>query len=219
MTYERQLAHKVWIADLFAGVYVASTGEFEPNYLAIDDVKIARVNVIGTVVEKFVGELGSYVTVTLDDGTWSIQLRAFKDDVRLLESVSIGDVVLAIAKPRTYQEELYLLPEIVKKIANPNWELLRKVELLNVRGRPKQAQRAAAEVVQGEQIQVVAEKRDQGLRNKALEIIAQHSEFGISMDVLAERLDKNLVDAEGIVDGLVREGLVYQDRPGWYKIV
>ncbi len=219
MTYERQIAHKVWIADLFSGVYVASTGEFEPNYLAIDDAKIARVNVIGTVVEKFVGELGSYVTVTLDDGTASIQLRAFKDDVRLLESVSIGNIVLAIAKPRTYQEELYLLLETVTRLPNPNWELLRKVELLKARGGPKQVQRAAAEVVQGEQIHVVAEKRDQGLRNKALEIIAQHSKFGISMDVLAERLDKNLADAEGIVDGLVREGLVYQDKPGWYKIV
>jgi len=41
----------------------------------------------------------------------------------------------------------------------------------------------------------------------------------ISVEMIAEKIDKNLEDTEAIVNGLLKEGAIYQDKPGHYKII
>ena len=218
MSIERRAAHRTWISNLHTGIYFSGGGEFEPNYLLIGDEKISRVNIIAIASEKYVGE--NFVSITLDDGSGCIQARAFKDDVGILMPVEMGDLVLFVGKPRVYQDELYLLPEIVSKIDNPNWELLRKVELFKHEGRPKIVAKQVQEAEREEAAQLVTiGGPEREIANRALEVIGQHSEFGISVEMIAEKIDKNLEETEAVVNGLLKEGAIYQDKPGHYKII
>jgi len=42
----------------------------------------------------------------------------------------VGDLVLVVGRVRKYEDEIYISPEIVKKV-NPNWELVHKLILFN----------------------------------------------------------------------------------------
>src|SRR3989338_11716391 len=98
----RQTAYKVWLASLLNGKYVRREGEWEPNYVEVKDLQVSRVNVIGTVVEKFISNDNSYASITLDDGSATIRLKTFKEDNKLLESLSPGTLVLTIARVKEY---------------------------------------------------------------------------------------------------------------------
>ncbi len=125
---QRQTAHKSTIRELKEGEYTKATGEWEPNYiLTPQGRKISRTNIIGIIVSIQEEEL-TYSSFIIDDGTEKISIRSFenKDAIKRLQ---IGDPVLVIGRPRTFNNETYLTLEIVKKISNPKWIELRKLEL------------------------------------------------------------------------------------------
>jgi RPA family protein len=121
---------KARISDVVSGKFVKKEG-LEPSYVLTDlGQRISRVNLLGTIVDKFMSEDGNYSSVTIDDDSDSIRVKAFKEDARIFENLEIGDLVMVIGKVREYVEENYIIPEIVKKIANPNYESLHKLEIL-----------------------------------------------------------------------------------------
>jgi len=126
----RQTMVKARISDVVSGKFVKKEG-LEPSYVLTDlGQRISRVNLLGTIVDKFMSEDGNYSSVTIDDDSDSIRVKAFKEDARIFENLEIGDLVMVIGKVREYVEENYIIPEIVKKIANPNYESLHKLEIL-----------------------------------------------------------------------------------------
>lgn len=129
----RSTARKVKIEDLVHGDYV-NTPEGEPNHLVTPwDQKLLRVNLIGTVIDKFVRDDGGYATLHLDDGTGTIRAKAWSEDVEEMEKFEVGDVINTIGKVREYEEEIHLVPEIIREIEDPNWELVRELEILEKR--------------------------------------------------------------------------------------
>lgn len=126
----RSTAHKVKIEDLVNGEY-KHTPEGEPNKLITPwEQELLRVNVIGTIIDKFVRDDGGYATVTLDDGSETIRAKAWGEDVEEMEEYEIGDLVNVIGKVREYEDEIHLVPEIIRELEDPNWELLRELEIL-----------------------------------------------------------------------------------------
>jgi RPA family protein len=115
------------IKSLYTGQYIVQEG-FNPNYIEINGERISRVRVLGTVIDKFLSEDGNYGTITLDDGTDTIRAKAFQD-LRIIEPIEKGFVVELIGKIREYNAERYLQPEIIVKVEDPNFEVLRKLEL------------------------------------------------------------------------------------------
>ena len=136
----RLTAFKCWISHLVNGNYIKQNREFEPNYIEINSKtktkRISRVNLIANVVMKFESENKDYKFITLDDGSASIRVKAWGLDIPLVDEINIGDIVLLIGKIRSYNNEIYLTPEIVKKI-DINWELARKLELIKEYGKPE----------------------------------------------------------------------------------
>ncbi len=129
----RQTARKVKIEDLIHGSYTR-TPEGEPNHLITPwDQKLLRVNIIATVVEKFVRDDGGYATLHLDDGTGTIRAKAWSEDVEEMEKFETGDIVRVIGKVREYEGEIHLVPEVLREMEDPNWELLQEVEILENR--------------------------------------------------------------------------------------
>ncbi|MCD6221588.1 hypothetical protein J7K25_05475, partial [bacterium] len=94
------------------------------------------------VIDKFVSEDGNYATLTLDDTTDTISCKIFMNsnfsdnisrqnliDLETLENIEKGDLIDVIGKIREYNEERYIQPEIIVKIEDPNFEVLRKLEI------------------------------------------------------------------------------------------
>src|SRR3989344_2985801 len=120
----RLVAHKLWLGELKEEKFVQRSGEFESNYIALNNKQVTRVNIVANVVNKFENEDKSYIGITMDDSSAQIRLKTWREDTRILENISIGDIVLIIGKIKKYNEEIYILPEIVKKVS-PNDEILR----------------------------------------------------------------------------------------------
>ncbi len=130
----RLVAFKVPIGDLINGRYVEVEGKWEPNYLVTPmGQKVSRVRVMGRILAKFTNEEGSYGSMTVDDTTGAIRLKAFRTELRLFKDPQLGDLVDCVCKIRKYLDEVYLTPETVVILDNPNWELLRRLELAHER--------------------------------------------------------------------------------------
>ena len=133
MTVEmkRITAVKADLKSICGGSFVKQEG-FNPSYLLDrSGQKLSRVRVLATVVDKFVSEDGKYASITLDDGTGTIRAKSFKAVV-ILENVSKGDMIDLIARIRFYNDEVYLMPEIIYKPLDPNFLTLRKAELVAI---------------------------------------------------------------------------------------
>lgn len=126
----RLVAFKVRIGDIISGRFVEVEGKWEPNYLITPmGQKVSRVRVMGRVLAKFTNEEGSYGSLTIDDTTGAIRLKAFRTELRLFKEPQMGDLVDCVCKVRKYLDEVYLTPETIVLLDNPNWELLRRLEL------------------------------------------------------------------------------------------
>ena len=126
----RQTMIRAMISDVVNGKFVRKEG-MEPSYILTEmGQKISRVNILGTLVDKFMSEDSNFSTITVDDDSDSIRVKAFREDVNIFNNLEVGDLVMVIGKVREYMGENYIIPEIVKKIADPNYESLHKLELL-----------------------------------------------------------------------------------------
>jgi len=144
----RHVANRVWIKDLFDGQFIEKASELDSCSILYNNKKISRVSIIATVVQKFENEDMSYASVTIDDGSADIRVKTWKDDVDIISNAMIGDLVLLVGKVKKYNDELYIVPEILKKI-DPNWELIHKTILLK---NPKTELKAEPSILQAEEI-------------------------------------------------------------------
>lgn len=124
-------AYKLKIEDLVRGQYIRSIDDTEPSYLLTPwGQRITRARVMGTVVDKFVREDQSYATLRLDDGSETISLRAWRENVPELNHFDIGSTVDTIGRVREFEGEVYMVPELILQVNDPNWELVRELEIV-----------------------------------------------------------------------------------------
>ncbi len=234
---ERQTACKIWISNLLNGEYVKSTGEFEPHHIISNGFKVARANIIANVIDTFKSEDNNYSSITIDDGSSTIRVKAFKDDISILQNISVGDIVLIIGKPRQYLNEIYLIPEIVKRLDDPNWELLRKIELLKLYGKPEKIKERYQEIRENSVVEETINKSEttenlysyenqnsQELitstsRQKIINLIEKSDETGAVIQDLIENSGIDKEESELIVKDLVKEGIIYENKPGHVKLL
>lgn len=224
---KRQTAIKVWISNLLNGQYIKQDGEFEPNYVEVNGKKIGRVNLIANVVFRYQSEDGKYLSLTLDDGSYQIRLKAWNEATEILMAINVGDVVNVIGRPRKFNDELYVVPEIVKKLDDLHWELARKAELFKEYGKPMKVDVTIQQVREEpkEQVEetggIVEEKiEDSEDRHKILALIEQFGhENGVESEEIVSKsgMDKDLV--EEIILELLKNGEIYEPRPNVLRIL
>ncbi|MEM0473242.1 MAG: OB-fold nucleic acid binding domain-containing protein [Candidatus Aenigmatarchaeota archaeon] len=130
METKRQPAIVSRISDLTKSRFVKKDG-FEPSYVVTDmGIKISKAKIMGTVTNKYASEDGNYAAITIDDETDAIRVKVFKEDVDMLSEINEGDIVIVVGKPREYADEIYIIPNFVRKVADPNAFLLHKLEIL-----------------------------------------------------------------------------------------
>lgn len=122
---KRQTAIKINIGDIKSGRFVKAEGEWEPNYILTKyNTRVSRANILGITVSGLDDQAGGSFVV--DDGSEKITIRSFE---KITVPVKTGDIVLVIGRPREFANEIYIMPEIIKKIESPGWLEHRKIEL------------------------------------------------------------------------------------------
>ena len=199
---KRQTAYKIRVKDILDSKYVKTSG-MEPNYLKIGSKQISRANILGVVVEK--SDMDNYKAITIDDGSGRISARIFDDKI-FLSNVEVGDVVNLIGRPREFSSEKYMIIEAIKKTDHA-WAMVRSLEL----------QKNDNDSKKSEVIQDKEEKVDLSPKNK---IILAIKELDNGDGVLIESvLSKNVDGAEKIIDTLLKEGGIFEVKPGKLKVL
>ncbi len=223
----RQTAYKLWIAEIVDADYIREEGEWEPNYLDVKGVKVARVNILGTITEVFTNATVDYATITIEDGSAQIAIRAFKEDVKVVAGLNIGDSILVIGRPKQYQNEIYLVPEIVKKLGNAAWMKVRKAELVQMRGNVLPKKQIPQIIVEPNNRETREEliathaplSGNEIARQKILNVLESQGELGMDIDMLIQTSETEEEAAEKIIEELIKEGEIYMSRPGVLKII
>lgn len=130
METRRLTARKASLKEVMNGRFVKKTG-FESSYVLTSlGRKLSRVNILGLVVDKFTSPDGKYATLTLDDATDTIRCKSFVN-VKIFDGLTPGELVNVFGKLREYNGEVYVMPEIIKKLP-PDFETLRMLELAQI---------------------------------------------------------------------------------------
>ena len=195
--FKRNIAFKMKISDILTGKPVMDGERF--GNLEINGNKIVRVNVFGSIVDKYEssGER-KYLFLTLDDGSGQIKLKSFADDAQKFSEIKQGETVAVIGLLRFFNNEIYISPEIIKE-QDPKYLLVRKLEMDN-----------APKIVNSAQNSPVVSQRE-----KIIELI-KNSESEGGADV--EKINSvSGIPAESIaaeIQKLLEEGVIFEPRPG-----
>ncbi len=125
---QRQIACKAWIGDLLKGNLAFDGERF--NFIEVAHKKIFRVNIIANVIDKYKNEDSEkqYSALSLDDASGQIRVKTFGGDTKKLSDVNIGDTILVVGQLRYFNNELYVIPEIIRQL-DEKWLIVRKLEL------------------------------------------------------------------------------------------
>jgi len=227
MAQQRQVAYKVWISDLINGEYIREEGEWDPNYVLVrDNLKVSRVNVIASVISKYKNETGDYSYLMVDDGTSDINVKAWKEDIGILDKCNVGDLILLIGRVREYNDDIYITPELIKKLDDSNWAKVRKLELEKGFGAPMKVENISDKKITvsagGSGGLIVSEESanenlTQTSRQKVLDYISKKEE--VTYDELIENLKMDENEVNEIIKELLREGEIYQPKANYLKVI
>ncbi len=233
-------AHKLKIEDLVRGQYMQSA-EGEPNRLVTPwGEEVLRARFIATVIDKFVRDDRGYATLRLDDGSETIRAKAWGESVDDMGKFEVGDLVEVIGGVREYEGEIHLVPDFLTRVEDPNWELVRELEILHARKklaaqgkRPEQrsgpkpaeggSEPAAPEVEQdlgtvGELEELPLPEIPNYLKEKSLLAIEKlEGEEGTGAADLAAELDISQAEAEDALRVLIVEDQIFEPKAGKFK--
>jgi RPA family protein len=219
--YERQNAYITTIAALLSSTFVKGEAQMQPSYAATKDgKKISRAHLMAVIVTLPEGMISE---ATIDDGTGKIVARSFEDP-QFFSHVQLGDVVRVIGKVREFNEQTYLIPEIVKKIGDKQWVkfhrlLLQQQSTVDVV--PEVREEIRNETVSEETIEDLPIDADETQESSPAEdVLAIIKELdtgdGTQIEVV---IAKQGDDAEKIIQNLLESGEIFEIRPGRVKLL
>lgn len=194
-TYKRHVAYKFRIGMLLTGKPVME-GE-RLKVVEINGKNVVRTNIIANIVDKYVqdGEK-KFASLTLDDATGQIKVKSFGDEIEKFSQFNQGDTVLVIGLLRTWNNEIYITPEILKK-KDPSYLLLRKLE------------------VEAEMPKTLDMPQLSALKDKILEMVkTAEKDGGVDIERIIMELKErpDLINQE--IKKLLEDGVAYEPRPG-----
>lgn len=210
---KRAIAYKLRVGELLRGNQIIDQSQISDLnkrinsrllYLELGDKKIVRVNLIANVVDKFESQGETkFITITLDDGTGQIKARVFSDNFHKFQNVTQGDTLLIIGFLRSFNQELYILPEIVRK-QEPKYLLIRKLEIEKSIPKPLTHQeKQKIKVFRDEILELIKNsEKNQGIDKE--EIIMKFK------DAKPEIINQEIIK-------LIEDGVIYEPSPGMVR--
>lgn len=197
--FKRHIAFKFRIGDLLMGKPIIDGERFK--FLELGSKRIARVNIVGNIVERYDSEGETkYTFFKLDDGSGQISLKCFGDDVAKFKDISQGQTVLVIGLLRHFNNETYIAPEVIKE-QDPKYLLVRKMEIEKVK-------HENSDPLGKDEIVAVKDKLLGTIKNS-------EEEGGIDIDKIImdlKEISPEIINQE--VQKLLEEGIIFEPRPG-----
>ena len=196
--FKRNIAFKLRIGDILLG-----KNQIEQERFVASEIKgkrVVRVNVVGSIVDKYESEGESkYLSLTMDDGSGQIKLKSFGEDVDKFKEITQGKTIIVIGNLRFWNDEIYITPEIIKE-QDPRYLIIRKLELEKNSEKSDEAQ--------------VEQNSNSSLRDNLVELIKNsESSGGIEVDALNEKLGNSPEVGQGL-QKLLEDGMIFEPRPG-----
>jgi len=193
--FKRHVAYKFRVGQVISGKQ-----NFEGERLKsvmIGGKDAVRVNIIANIVDKYIQEgEKKYGSLTLDDATGQIKVKSFGEEVDKFEGFNQGDTVLVVGLLRSWNNEIYMTPEILKK-RDPKYLLVRKLE------------------VELEQPKTLDREKIAELKDKILDMVKKEEDNGgVDIDRIIMELKEppNVINQE--IRKLLEDGIAYEPRPG-----
>ena len=193
--FKRRIAYKLRIGDILAGKVVLDADRFK--FLEHENKEVVRINLIANIIDKFIqDDEKKFASLTLDDASGQIKVKVFGDDIQKFENFSQGDTLQIVGLLRQWNNEVYVIPEIMKK-KEPTYLLVRKLEL------------------ELEKPKTLAPEKLIELKDKILSLIKKEEENGgaeIESMILELKSPPESINQE--IKRLLEDGIVYEPRPG-----
>lgn len=242
---KRQTAKLATTEELNSGKYFQKEG-FTPNYLLTPTGRrFSRARVVATVVDTFVNDDETYGSITIDDGTDTIQIKFF-NELDQLKEYEVGDIVEAVGKVREYQGEIYmnaeilvkrsikeeLLHELNHKKTVEEWKQIREtVEQLKESGKDqKEIEKEMAGKLDedevdsllqsfGEEFDNTDPEERENLERDVIDAVENLEDDGdgASYEDIADEVDAPEDELEDTINSLLSEGTFYEPEPGKIK--
>lgn len=193
--FKRSVAFKLKIGQIMGGNQIFDLDKL--SYIEINNRRVQRVNIIANVIDKYLQEgEKNYGTATLDDASGQIKIKVFGEELAKIKELNQGDTVLVIGMLRSWNNEVYVMPEIIKK-KDPKYLFVRKLETdLDM---PKEMDRDKIAM----------------LRDNILDMIKKAEEAGgINSDKLIIDLKESPDVINSEIKKLLEDGAIYEPRPG-----
>jgi len=230
----RPVAYKVKIEELLNGEYRRSADGSEPPHLLSPwGLKLSRARIMGTVVDKFLRDDGSYSTLTIDDGTGVLRLKAWGRDVGRISGVGVGALVDVIGRVKEFEGEVYLTPEILMMVPDPNWEVVRDLEIVKnrrkllargvkpkvrVRPEPTEVSAGQTEIPDTVNAEPLPPSPSEEIKEKVLVALSGYPDGAGASDI-SGKIGLDRQEVEEALKELLLDGKVYEPEAGKYRAV
>jgi len=193
---KRNIAYKLRIGDILSGKPIIEEDN-RLKHLEFKEKAIIRINLIANVIDKYIqDEERKFGTLTLDDGSGQIKVKLFGDEIEKLAQFNQGDTIVVIGTLRTWNNELYINPELIKK-KDSAFLLVRKLEL------------------ESETAKNIDEKTLFELKDKILLMIKEaEKNNGIDIEEIIATIKEKPDIIKQEIKKLIEEGTAYEPRPG-----
>ncbi len=229
MAIKRQIAYKTTIKIINSSKYVKQEG-FEPNYIEANGKKISRVNLVASIVGKYVSADGNYAAITFDDSTDTIRAKAFGPEVAVIEKANKGDVVRFVGKIKEYNEERYLVPEIIFPLKDKNWMIVHALKTRKMFAESETQQvetqenekNSESKTESVEKIKISEEKKeeDENMPEKILKIIKENdSGEGAPLELIIKKSGLDEESAKNLIVGLLKSGDLFEPTKKHLKVL
>lgn len=213
MFTQRATAYKLAISDLLKNQYVQAQAEGEVDYVEVGSLHVARTRILATVVKKMIFDNKKTGFIIIDDGTESIRARVFENNLHLISELAIGDLIDLVGRVKKYNEEVYLIPEIVQK-ASPDLFVLRKIETgKKIEAEPKKEEKTEEKAAEA--------PKEKGFTKESMYELIKKMDKGTGADFKEIMSESKLEKTEclTLIRELMADGTCFEPRAGKYKIL
>ena len=230
MAIKRSTAHRIRLKNIVNSPYEKREG-FNPSVIKFNNLEISRVNVIASIVGKYLTDDQNYCAITLDDGSETIRVKNFGAEVGIIKELNVGDIVRIIGKVKEYNEEKYIAGEI-SKVLNPNWLIVNEIELSDQKQTETDTSTTDSinKVIETktnsseneEIISISSESSDSesSIKQKILQYLKNNDNgTGVIMDQIMTSLDVSSEEVKDSLYELLKVGEIYEPKKGILKIL
>ena len=230
MAIKRSTAYRIRLKNIVNSPYEKREG-FNPSVIKFNTLEISRVNVVASIVGKYLTDDQNYCAITLDDGSETIRVKNFGAEVGVIKELNVGDIVRIIGKVKEYNEEKYIAGEI-SKVLNPNWIIVNELELSNQKQTETDTSTTDStnKVIEtkpnsSENEEIISISSDSGdsessIKQKILQYLKNNDKgTGVIMDQIMTSLDISSEEVKNSLYELLKVGEIYEPKKGILKIL